>query len=215
MPDQQRKIGDGPVRVKAPRLGRRSGSSWVNGVCRHVVPPSVAKAHHRHDTNAPPYTNESYPHSPTLPDPLGNHCGPDDRDCHTQPRRTFVPMKVATPLAPGCVPGPRHHDGVGMPDAGLHPQREAMHKQHTGPGPSCCVPFSDPHVHKVPRSNETRQGYNHSSANTLGSIPPSREDTPDRRQVQITKKEGGTSTKSSVLLLTCVPLPHLVLPNMR
>ena len=86
----------------------------------------------------------------------------------------------------------RHRDGVGMPDAGLHPHRDAMdkqhthtakaiamcalqrstcphssaierhrqamHKQHTEPLPSCCVPFGDPHVHKVTPSGETRQG---------------------------------------------------------
>ena len=103
------------------------------------------------------------------PSPIlwGNHCGSDDRDCHTQPRRTIVPKKVATPLAPCCVPRPRHHDGVSIPDAGIHPHRETMHKQHTLPRSSRCVPFSDPHVHKVTRSNETRQGCNHSSASTL------------------------------------------------
>ncbi len=43
--------------------------------------------------------------SPILRD---NHCGPDDRDCHThtQTRRTIVPKTVATPLTSGCVPGP-------------------------------------------------------------------------------------------------------------
>ena len=61
----------------------------------------------------------------------------------------------------------RHRDGVDMPDAGLHPHREAMHKQNTQSGSSCCVPFGDPHVHKETRSNETKQDCNHSSANTL------------------------------------------------
>ena len=32
LPNPQRKIGDGPVRVEALRLGRRSGSSWITGV---------------------------------------------------------------------------------------------------------------------------------------------------------------------------------------
>jgi len=90
--------------------------------------------------------------------------------------------------------------------------RDDAQATHTQPRSSRCVPFSDPHVHKVTRSNETRQGCTHSSANTLGTIPPSREDTPSRRQVQRKRKEGGSSTKSSVLTLTCVPLPHLVLP---
>ena len=54
-----------------------------------------------------------------------DHCGPDDRDCHTQHRRTIVPKRVATPLASGCVPGPD------IANAGLHPHRWARHKQHT------------------------------------------------------------------------------------
>ena len=46
----------------------------------------------------------------------------------------------------------------------------------------------------------------------IGASPPYGEDTPDRRQVQRKEKGGGTSAKSSVLMLICVPLPHLVLP---
>ena len=36
------------------------------------------------------------------------------------------------------------------------PRGDAQHTQE--PGPSCCVPFGDPHVHKVTPSGETRQG---------------------------------------------------------
>ena len=98
-----------------------------------------------------------------------------------------------------------------MPSAGLLPHRKAMHKQHTEPGPSCCVPFSDPHVNKVTPSGETRQECSHSNANTLGHSTMWRGHT---RPTTSPKegKEGGTSTKGSVLILTCVPLPHLVLP---
>ena len=66
----------------------------------------------------------------------------------------------------------RHRDGVGMPDTGLHPHREAMDKQHTHTQSkqSRCVPFGDPHVHKVARSNDTMQEFNHSSTNTLGPV---------------------------------------------
>ena len=66
-------------------------------------------------------------------------------------------------------PRARHRDGVDMPDAGLHPHREAMHKRHTEPGPSCCVPFGDPHVHKVAIGRH-QAGCSHSSTNTLGPI---------------------------------------------
>ena len=126
----------------------------------------------------------------------------------------------------------RHRDGVGMPDAGLHPHRDAIHKQHTEPEPSCCVPFSDPHVLNVARSGNTRQECIHSSAKTMGTSPPSGETrqecshssantlgplhhmarthhTDDKSKE---RKQGGTSTKGSVLILTCVPLHHFVLP---
>jgi hypothetical protein len=46
----------------------------------------------------------------------------------------------------------------------------------------------------------------------MGANPTADKDTTCRRQIQRTKKEGGTSANSSVLRLTCVPLPHLVLP---
>ena len=105
----------------------------------------------------------------------------------------------------------RHRDGVDMPDAGLHPHREAMHKQHTEPGPSCCVPFGDPHVHTVKPSDETRQECNHSSATPLGPIHRmARTHQADDKSKG--RKRRGASAKSSVLILTCVPLPHLVLP---
>ena len=107
---------------------------------------------------------------------------------------------------------PRHRDCVDMPDTDRHPHREAMDKQHTQPKQSRCVPFSDPHVHKVARSTDTRQECTNSSAKTMGTSPPSGGDTPCRRQVQREEKGGGASAKSSVLILTCVPLPHLVLP---
>ena len=44
--------------------------------------------------------------SRTSPTRWGNHCGPEDRDCHTQPRNTSVHKRVVTPLTSGCVPGP-------------------------------------------------------------------------------------------------------------
>jgi len=46
----------------------------------------------------------------------------------------------------------------------------------------------------------------------IGTRPPYGEDTPGRRQVQRKGERWGTSTKGSVLIMTCVPLPHLVLP---
>ena len=105
----------------------------------------------------------------------------------------------------------RHRDGVDMPDAGLHPHREAMHKQHAQ---------SQGHRAVCPSANHMSTKWHHRAK-------------PDRAQPQQRKhiwgqstiwrghtrpnrstKRGkglGTSAKSSVLILTCVPLLHLVL----
>ena len=64
----------------------------------------------------------------------------------------------------------RHRDGVDMPGTGLHQHREAMHKQHTEAGPSCCVPFGDPHVQKVTPSDETKLECNHNHATTFRPV---------------------------------------------
>ena len=86
---------------------------------------------------------------------------------------------------------PRHRDCVDMPDAGLHPHRQLWtNNTHTQPKQSRCVPFSDPHVHKVARSNDTRQECTHSSAKTMGTSPPSGEDTPDDDQSKGRKRRG-------------------------
>ena len=107
--------------------------------------------------------------SPTL---WGNHCGSDNRDCHThthtQTRRTFVPKAVATPLTSGCVPGPDIATVWTCPTpVYIHTARPGTNNTHTQPGSSCCVPFCDPHVHKETRSTDTKQECSHSSANTL------------------------------------------------
>ena len=120
------------------------------------------------------------------PSPIlwGKHCGSDDRDCQTQPRRAIVPRKVATPLTSAVRQGPTSRRcGHARHRPTPTPRRDA-HTTHTEPGPSCCVPFGDPHVHNVTQSDETRQECSHSSAHTMGTNPPYGEDTPDRRQVQ-------------------------------
>ena len=76
---------------------------------------------------------------------------------------------------------------------------------------SRCVPFSNPHVHKVTPSGKTRQDattavQTHWDQSTIwrGHTTPTTSATKE--------KEGDTSTKGSVLILTCDPLPRLVLP---
>ena len=58
LPNQQRKICDGPTRVKALQLGGQSGSSWIKGVCRHGAPTLYAQI------------------TPTTPQPKPSWCVP-------------------------------------------------------------------------------------------------------------------------------------------
>ena len=71
LPNQQRKFCDGPVRVKAPRLGRQSGSLCENGVSPWCTQPPVTKPHHRNDINPPRNVKGTYPHPPNPPRPSG------------------------------------------------------------------------------------------------------------------------------------------------
>ena len=149
MQPQQRKICDGPVRVKALRFGWAVGVimiHWgVSPCCSNppvakVTPPQRRKYIKKYDQIAPSSSHAS----PTL---WGNHCGSDNRDCHTHTTsrnhcakagRNTIGIWPCTRL--------RHRDCVDMPDAGLHPHSEAMHKQHTEPGPSCYVCPSVTHM---------------------------------------------------------------------
>ena len=140
-------------------------------VCRHAAPTIRSQ---RSITATTQIHQHIQPNRTLIPNPPRSSgvtiVGPTTAIAtHTQPRRTIVPKTVATPLTP-AVHQRQHRDGVDMPDAGLHPHRDAMHKQHTEPGPSCCVPFGDPHVHNVTPSDETRQECSHSSANTLRPV---------------------------------------------
>ena len=118
--------------------------------------------------------------SQTSPTIWGNQCGPDDRDCHTYgedtPDRRPVQRKEkgggtsakGSVLILTCVPLPH----LVLPLSGCTcsgTPTKATRTTHThSPTQSRCVPFSDPHVHKAARSNDTRQECTHSNANTMG-----------------------------------------------
>ena len=129
---------------------------------------------------------------------------------HTQPRITIVPKTVATSLTPAIHQDPTSRR-CGHARRRSTPTPRAMHKHHTEPGPSCCVPFGDPHVHNVTPSGETRQGAATAAQTHWGQSTIWRGHT---RPTTSPKggNEGGTPATGSVLMLTCVPLPHLVLP---
>ena len=150
--------------------------------------------------------------SPTL---WGNHCGSDNRDCHTHTHNLAAHCAQAgrNTIGAWLCTKPRHRDCVGIPDAGVHQHRDARHKQHTHSQGNRAVCPSATHM-SIRKRDRTKPNRNAATLRKLiGASPPCGEDTPDRRQVQRKEKEGwGASAKSSVLRLTCVPLPHLVLP---
>ena len=62
----------------------------------------------------------------------GNHCGSDNRDCHTHTTsQNHCAQEGRDTIGIWLCTRPRHRDCVDMPDAGLHPHREARHTQHT------------------------------------------------------------------------------------
>ena len=145
-------------------------NQWV---CRQVVLPQVAKAHHRNDTNTPKRTTEPNNHPQASPILTDNPCGPDDRDCHThtQPRRTIVPKAVATPLAPAVHQGPTSRRCGHTRRRSTPTPRGHAQTTHTQPTQSRCLPFIGPHVHKAARSNDTRQECTNNSAKAMGDQP--------------------------------------------
>jgi len=141
-------------------------------VCRHAVPTLRShRPHHRNDANTPISTTNSYPHPPKPPRPSGvTIVGPTTAIATHTTSQNHCANAGRNTIGIWLCTRPRHRDCVDMPDAGLHPHREAMHKQHTEPRSSCCVPFCDPHVHKETRSNDNKQECSHSNANTLVPI---------------------------------------------
>ena len=102
------------------------------GVSSCCINPPVAKAHHRNDANPPRSTTKSNPHPPKPPRPSGvtivgrttaTATHTTSQDHCAQAGRNTIGIWLCT--------RPRHRDCVDMPDAGLHPHREAKHKQHT------------------------------------------------------------------------------------
>ena len=141
------------------------------GVSPCCTNPPVAKAHHRNDTHI---HQEVQPNHTLIPSPPRSSgvtiVGPTTAiDKHTHTHTTSqhqCAQDGRDTIDTCCAPWPDIATVLTRPTPVDPPHIEAMHKQHTGPRPSCCVPFGDPHVHKVTPSNETKQECSHSSANT-------------------------------------------------
>ena len=190
MPNQQRKIGDGPVRVKALRSGQRSGSSWVTGVCRHAVPtlrsqrPITATTHIHQEVQPNRTLIPSPPRSSgvTIVGPTTaiathttsqNHCAQDGRDT----------------IDTCCAPGPDIATVWTCPTpVYTHTERRCTNNTQSQ-GHLAVPPFGDPHVNKVTRSGQPSRNAA-PATQTPWASPPCGEDTPDRRQIQIKEKEG-------------------------
>ena len=126
------------------------------------------------DTNTTRNANESHPHPTnhrkssgvTIVDPttaIATHT-------HTQHRKAIVPKTAATPLTPAVHQAPTSRLCGHARHRPTPTPRGGGQTTHTQSKQSRCVPFSDPHVHKVQRSNETTQGCSHSRAHTSGPI---------------------------------------------
>ena len=101
---------------------------------------------HKYTKECPRITPSSSQPSQIL---WGNHCGSDDRDCHTH----NLAIALCALQRPTC------------------PQSSAIDR------------------------HPTRQECTNSSAKTMGTSPPSGEDTPCRREVQRKEKGGGYISK--------------------
>ena len=121
----------------------------------------------------------------------GNHCYPDNRDCHTQPRDTIVPKRVVTPLASGCVPGPDIATVWARPTpVYTHTRRRCTNNTHTARVIVLCALLRP----TCPQGNAIERhqaGMQPQQRKHIGASPPCGEDTPDQRQVQRKEKEGG------------------------
>ena len=107
---------------------------------------------------------------------------------------------------------PRHRDCVDMPDAGLHPHHEATHKQHTHSQGRRAVCPSATHMsirkrdRTEPNGDAATATQTHWCQSTMWRGHTRSTTSPKKG------KRRGASAKGSVLRLTCVPLPHLVVP---
>ena len=134
---------------------------------------------------------------------------------HAQHRRTSVPKDGRDTIDTCCAPGPNIATVWACPTpVYIHTARPGTNNTHTHTHTARVIvlcAFCDPHAHKETRSNEARQECSHRSANTLKPIHhmATTHQTDDKSKG---RKRRGTSAKGSVLMLTCVPLPHLVLP---
>ena len=172
MPNQQRKNWRWPNEGKGTTIGATVGiimNHW--GVSPCCTNPPVAKAEHRNDTNTPKGTTEPNNHPQASPILRDNHCGPDDRDCHThthtQHRRTIVPKTVATPLAPAVHQGPTSRRcGHARRRPAPTPRGDAQTTHRARATVLCTLRRPT-----CPQSNaigRNQAGCSHSNANTLG-----------------------------------------------
>ena len=146
------------IEGKGTTIGLAVGVIMIHwGVSSCCTNPPVAKVHRRNDTHTPRSTTEPHPHPQPSPILWGNHCGSDDRDCHTHNlARILVPKTIATPLTPAVHQGPTSRRCGHARHRSTPTPRGYEQTTHTPPKQSRCVPFNDPHVHNAARSNDSR-----------------------------------------------------------
>ena len=171
MSNQQRKIGDGPVMVKGTTIG------WAVGVvmCQWGVAMMYRTSGHKGPSPQrykPTKECQRVVPSSSQPSPTiwGDQCEPDDRDCHTRPRRTIVPKRVAQPLTPAVHQGPDIATVWTYPTpTDTHAATRCTHNTHRARAIVLCA-LRRP---TCPQSNtigRNQAGCNQSSTNTSGPV---------------------------------------------
>ena len=182
-----------------------------------VSPGCATPGHKSPSPQRHKYTTECHRTTPSSNQPSqvpwGNHCGSDNRDCHTHTTsQNHCSQAGRNTIGAWLCTRPRHRDCVHMPDTGLHPHRESKHKQHTRSQGHRAVCPSATHMsirnrdRTKPSRNAVTAAQTHWYQSTMWRGHTRSTTSPKER------KRRGASAKSSVLRLTCVPLPHLVLP---
>ena len=131
--------------------------------------PPVANADHRNHTHTPRNATESHPH-PTNPRKSSGVTivGPTTAiDTHTTSQNQCAQDGRDT-IDTCCAPGPNIATVWTSPTPVYTHAASYGRPTHTQPKQSRCVPFSNPHVHKLARSDDTRQECTHNTAKTMG-----------------------------------------------
>ena len=139
------------------------------GVSPCCTNPPVANAEHRDDTNPPRTATEAHPHPQTSPVLWGDHCGPDDRDCHTHNLAEPLCQEGRDTIDTCCAPGPDIATVGHARRRSTPTPRGNAQTTHRARAIVLCA-LRRPTCPLSKAIGRTQAGCSHSSANTLGPV---------------------------------------------